>query len=116
MATQWTLTTIYPLLVPFFFIAIANGALYPIVVNRTLSSAKQSPATAAGLQNSLQICVSGIASAVVAAYASMALTITGFAILVCLIGLWTGYFVSHKKAVRHFTLPDNSRVVAEEEK
>ncbi|CCN33399.1 putative Drug resistance transporter Bcr/CflA subfamily [Vibrio nigripulchritudo SO65] len=116
MATQWTLTTIYPLLVPFCFIAIANGALYPIVVNRALSSAKQSPATAAGLQNSLQICVSGIASAVVAAYASMALTITGFAILVCLIGLWTGYFVSHKKAARHFTLPDNSRVVAQEEK
>ncbi|WP_104398598.1 purine nucleoside transporter PunC [Vibrio penaeicida] len=113
-ATQWALTTIYPLLIPFCFIAVANGALYPIVVNRALSSAKQSPATAAGLQNSLQICISGLASALVAWLASDALKVTGIAIIICLAGLWLGYFVSHEKAARHFTLPDNSRVARED--
>ncbi len=72
IASQWQLTSIWPILAPFCLIAVANGALYPIVVNRALASAKQSPATAAGLQNSLQITVSSLSSALVAALASQA--------------------------------------------
>ncbi|PMH45401.1 Bcr/CflA family multidrug efflux transporter [Vibrio sp. 10N.286.49.B3] len=97
IASQMAITSIWPILAPFCLIAVANGALYPIVVNRALSSAKQSPATAAGLQNSLQICISGIASAVVALFASQALEATGVAIMLSLAGLWLGYTFANDK-------------------
>ncbi|CAH0531474.1 Inner membrane transport protein YdhC [Allocatenococcus thiocycli] len=114
VASQWTLTSIWPILAPFCLIAVANGALYPIVVNRALESAHQSPATAAGLQNSLQICVSSLASAFVAAMASQAQSVTGIAIVICMAGLWVGYILSNRELAKHFATPDNSRVVSEE--
>lgn len=114
VASQWTLTSIWPILAPFCLIAVANGALYPIVVNRALESAHQSPATAAGLQNSLQICVSSLASAFVAAMASQAQSVTGIAIVICMAGLWIGYILSNRELAKHFATPDNSRVVSEE--
>ncbi|HAS6350017.1 Bcr/CflA family multidrug efflux MFS transporter [Vibrio sp. IRLE0018] len=115
IASQWQLTSIWPILAPFCLIAVANGALYPIVVNRALASAKQSPATAAGLQNSLQITVSSLSSALVAALASQAQAVTGIAIVLCMGGLWIGYIVSNKELAQHFTTPDNARVVSDEE-
>jgi Bcr/CflA subfamily drug resistance transporter len=115
VASQWTLTSIWPILAPFCLIAVANGALYPIVVNRALESAQQSPATAAGLQNSLQICVSSLASAFVAAMASQAQLVTGIAIVICMGGLWIGYILSNRELAKHFATPDNARVVREEE-
>ncbi len=115
VASHWTLTSIWPILAPFCLIAVANGALYPIVVNRALASAQQSPATAAGLQNSLQICVSSLASAFVAAMASQAQSVTGIAIVICMGGLWIGYILSNRELAKHFATPDNSRVVREED-
>ncbi|MGF1752297.1 Bcr/CflA family multidrug efflux MFS transporter [Vibrio makurazakiensis] len=114
IASQWELTSIWPLLAPFCLIAVANGALYPIVVNRALSNAKQSPATAAGLQNSFQICLSSIASGLVATMATVALPVTGVAIVICLGGLWIGYIIANKELAEQFTAPDNSRVVLED--
>jgi Bcr/CflA subfamily drug resistance transporter len=114
IASQWQLSSIWPILAPFCLIAVANGALYPIVVNRALASAKQSPATAAGLQNSLQISVSSLSSALVAAMASQAQMVTGFAIVICMAGLWAGYIISNKELLKHFSTPDNSRVVSDE--
>lgn len=114
VASQWTLTSIWPILAPFCLIAVANGALYPIVVNRALASAQQSPATAAGLQNSLQICMSSLASAFVAAMASQAQSVTGIAIVICMAGLWVGYILSNRELAKHFATPDNARVVSEE--
>ncbi|MGC9461249.1 purine nucleoside transporter PunC [Vibrio genomosp. F10] len=111
IVSQWQLTSIWPILTPFCFIAVANGALYPIVVNRALSSAKQSPATAAGLQNSIQISISSAASALVAAMASQAQSATGLAIIICTLGLWVGYVLSNRRLSRHFRAPDNARVV-----
>ncbi|MGF1742662.1 Bcr/CflA family multidrug efflux MFS transporter [Vibrio profundum] len=98
VASQTTLSSIWPLLAPFCLLAVANGAMYPIVVNRALSSAKQNPATAAGLQNSLQISISSLASAVVATLATHALPITGLMITVCMLGLWGGYAVANRSA------------------
>lgn len=115
VASQWTLTSIWPILAPFCLIAVANGALYPIVVNRALESAQRSPATAAGLQNSLQICVSSLASAFVAAMASQAQSVTGIAIVICMGGLWIGYTLANRELSQHFVAPDNARVVSEEE-
>ena len=114
IASQWQLTSIWPILAPFCLIAVANGALYPIVVNRALGSAKQSPATAAGLQNSLQISVSSLSSALVAALASQAQLVTGIAIIICMAGLWIGYIVSTRELSQHFTTPDNARIVNDE--
>lgn len=114
IASQWTLTSIWPILAPFCLIAVANGALYPIVVNRALANAAQSPATAAGLQNSVQICVSSVSSALVAAMASQAQMATGMAIVLCTGGLWIGYIVANRDLSCHFTTPDNSRVVSDE--
>ncbi|MBG0756085.1 purine nucleoside transporter PunC [Vibrio cidicii] len=114
IASQWQLTSIWPILAPFCLIAVANGALYPIVVNRALASAKQSPATAAGLQNSLQITVSSLSSALVAALASQAQAVTGMAIILCMGGLWVGYVISNRELSKHFTTPDNARVVSDE--
>lgn len=114
IASQWTLTSIWPILAPFCLIAVANGALYPIVVNRALASAKKSTATAAGLQNSLQISVSSLSSALVATLASQAQMVTGIAIVICMGGLWIGYIVSNRELSQHFMTPDNSRVVGDE--
>ncbi|NIY84578.1 purine nucleoside transporter PunC [Vibrio hepatarius] len=114
IASQWELSSIWPILAPFCLIAVANGALYPIVVNRALASAKQSPATAAGLQNSLQISVSSLSSALVAALASQAQMVTGIAIVLCMGGLWFGYVLSNRELSEQFTVPDNARVVSEE--
>lgn len=96
IATQCQLTSIWPILLPFCFLAAANGATYPIIVNHALSSAKQSPATAAGVQNSLQIGICSIASAIVAALASHAQMVTGDVILICMVGLWIGYAITKR--------------------
>lgn len=109
IASNMAITTIWPVLIPFCFIAVANGALYPIVVNRALSSCKNSPATAAGLQNSLQICISGLASALVATYASQALPTTGITAILCTIGLLAGYFMAtSKKALETVALTEKN--------
>jgi Bcr/CflA subfamily drug resistance transporter len=96
IATQAELSSIWPILLPFCLVAAANGALYPIVVNRALSSAAQSPATAAGLQNSIQICISTLASTCVAIFAQQAQVATGWTILVCLTGVGAGLILSKK--------------------
>ncbi|GLT20307.1 Bcr/CflA family drug resistance efflux transporter [Vibrio zhanjiangensis] len=110
--SQWQLSSIWPILAPFCLIAVANGALYPIVVNRALASAKQSPATAAGLQNSLQICISSVSSALVAALASQAQAVTGIAIIICTIGLWVGYWLSARHQPKSFMV-DDAHIITE---
>ncbi|SHH29896.1 purine nucleoside transporter PunC [Ferrimonas marina] len=94
LVAQLPLTQIWALLLPFCFLAVANGAIYPIVVNRALSSAPECAATAAGLQNSLQIAISFGASAIVAAQASRALPITGLVIGAAAALVLAGYALS----------------------
>ncbi|WP_051202028.1 purine nucleoside transporter PunC [Ferrimonas senticii] len=88
-------TTIWPLLIPFCVSAAVNGALYPIVVNRSLSHMPHCAATAAGLQNTLQISISFGASALVASFAEIPLQITGIAIAIAAALLLSGYALSH---------------------
>jgi hypothetical protein len=115
VASQWQISSIWPILAPFCLIAIANGALYPIVVNRALKAGSHSPATAAGLQNSIQISISSLASALVAVMATQAQMVSGIAIVIATLGLWFGYILSNKELAQHFTTPDNARVISEEE-
>ncbi|MGF1779467.1 purine nucleoside transporter PunC [Vibrio nomapromontoriensis] len=113
-ACQWQLTSVWPILAPFCLLAVANGAIYPIVVNRALSSAPHCSATAAGLQNSIQIGVSSLASALVATFAVVAQTAVGYVILGCLVLMWLGYVISNPAITSELTIPDNSRVANDE--
>ena len=113
-ACQWQLASVWPILAPFCLLAVANGAIYPIVVNRALSSAPHCSATAAGLQNSIQIGVSSLASALVATFAVVAQTAVGYVILGCLVLMWLGYVISNPALTSELTIPDNSRVANDE--
>jgi hypothetical protein len=68
-----TPTTIWPILIPFCFIAIANGAIYPVVINQALSEFKNCSATAVGLLNFLQIMLCFAASGLVSAFIAFGL-------------------------------------------
>lgn len=103
---QYQLTSIWPILLPFCLIAMANGALYPIVVNRALVNAKHCASTAAGFQNSVQIALSSLASSVVATLIANAQIITGLAIFVCMLGVWFGFVMSTPRLSARFTTPD----------
>lgn len=113
-ACQWELTSVWPILAPFCLLASANGALYPIVVNRALSSASHCSATAAGLQNSLQIGISSLASALVATFAAVAQSAVGYVVLGCLALMWMSYLIATPALTKELTVPDNSRVVSDE--
>jgi drug resistance transporter, Bcr/CflA subfamily len=63
-------TNIWAILGPFCFLAAANGAIYPLVVNRALEDFKSCSATAAGLLNFLQMIICFVASALVSAFAA----------------------------------------------
>ncbi|MDO6496593.1 purine nucleoside transporter PunC [Photobacterium sanguinicancri] len=69
ISTNTEPTTIWPILIPFCFLAVANGAIYPIVVSQALEDFKNCSATAAGLLNFLQTMVCFAASGIVSAFA-----------------------------------------------
>ncbi|KDM91582.1 purine nucleoside transporter PunC [Photobacterium galatheae] len=71
---------IWPILIPFCFIAVANGAIYPIVISKALEDFKQCSATAAGLLNFLQTLGCFAASSLVAAFAEKGLNIVAYSI------------------------------------
>ncbi|MCW8327735.1 Bcr/CflA family multidrug efflux MFS transporter [Photobacterium sp. SDRW27] len=74
--------TIWPILVPFCFLAVANGAIYPIIISKALEDFKSCSATAAGLLNFLQTMVCFAASGLVSAFAAhglLTVTTTMFA-------------------------------------
>jgi Bcr/CflA subfamily drug resistance transporter len=66
-------TTIWPILIPFCFLAVANGAIYPLVINAALADFKNCSATAAGVLNFLQTMFCFLASSVVSAFSDQGL-------------------------------------------
>ncbi|MBY5945750.1 purine nucleoside transporter PunC [Photobacterium rosenbergii] len=85
ISVQTEPTTIWPILVPFCFLAVANGAIYPLIISKALEDFKNCSATAAGLLNFLQTMVCFAASGLVSAFAvhglitvTTAMFITGF--------------------------------------
>ncbi len=91
------LNSIIPVIIPFCLMAIANGAAYPIVVNKALENFKQCSATAAGLLNFLQTMLCFVASGVVSYFAAYGLKSVAFVMLISAIsvvsGWWVAYFV-----------------------
>ncbi len=70
VATSFNINSIVPLLIPMCFMAMANGAIYPLVANAALLEFKENSACAAGLMNFLQLMLCVVASGVVSAFSS----------------------------------------------
>ncbi|WP_434951608.1 purine nucleoside transporter PunC [Shewanella sp. HL-SH4] len=108
------MTTIYPLLIVFAFMAAANGAIYPIVVNNALQTFKDDAAKAAGLQNFIQISVAFGASSIVAAFAGAGEQAIGLGILICSVMVFGAYYTSRYSSWNSwfdsFTMPDPARI------
>ncbi|HIF9352578.1 TPA: purine nucleoside transporter PunC [Photobacterium damselae] len=80
-------TTIWPILIPFCLLAVANGAIYPIVINSALGDFKHCSATAAGLLNFLQTMVCFAASGLVSTFA-------GYGLITVTTGMFIAGFVT----------------------
>ena len=65
-------TSVFSLLIPFCFVAMANGGLYPIVVNQALQVFPEYSARASGLQNFIQSVMNATASGLAAYFAATA--------------------------------------------
>ena len=94
--TQPTLTT---LLLPFCLMALANGAIYPIVVANALMPFSESSGKAAALQNTVQLGLCFLSSLVVSSYISQPLTITVEVMLATAPLAMLGYLIARRKAV-----------------
>lgn len=83
------------ILIPFCLMAVANGAIYPIVVAQALRPFPQATGRAAALQNTLQLGLCFIASLVVSALiATPLLTTTSVMLSSVLLAGW-GYWMQH---------------------
>lgn len=90
--------TLTILLIPFCLMALANGACYPIVVAEALKLFPNSVGKAAGLQNTIQLGICFLASAVVSVFSKDALLTTTI-VMTCTIPLvYIGYKLSLKSA------------------
>ena len=90
-------TTIWPILIPFCFLAVANGAIYPLVINAALADFKNCSATAAGLLNFLQTMFCFLASSIVSAFSEHGLyTVTAVMLFQGLV-IMAGYVLTKHK-------------------
>ena len=90
-------TTIWPILIPFCFLAVANGAIYPLVINAALADFKNCSATAAGLLNFLQTMFCFLASSMVSAFSEHGLyTVTAVMLFQGLV-IIAGYVLTKHK-------------------
>ncbi|HIP75679.1 MAG TPA: MFS transporter, partial [Psychromonas hadalis] len=97
VAVQFTTTSIIPLLVPLCFLALANGAIYPIVVNQALSGFRNNSASAAGLLNFLQMMFCVISSAIVSAF-NTPTAITGTMLISVAVVMLAGHMLKKENA------------------
>ncbi|MUK61965.1 Bcr/CflA family multidrug efflux MFS transporter [Aliivibrio fischeri] len=83
-------SSIIPMLIPFCFLAAANGAIYPIVVNNALVDFKEGSAVASGLLNFLQMLFCVAASAMVSSISYLGAISMGSIMLLQLVFLFIG--------------------------
>lgn len=83
-------SSIIPMLIPFCFLAAANGAIYPIVVNNALIDFKEGSAVASGLLNFLQMLFCVAASAMVSSISYLGGISMGGIMLLQLVFLFIG--------------------------
>ena len=99
------------LLIPFCLMAVANGAIYPIVVAQALRPFPQATGSAAALQNTLQLGLCFLASLVVSWLIATPLLTTTSVMLVTVVLAGLGYRMQYAaRASREETLQaDSSR-------
>lgn len=89
---QATLTL---LLIPFCVMAMANGAIYPLVVAAALLPFSHASGKAAALQNTLQLGLCFIASLAVSFWIATPMLTTTTVMLVTTLLAWAGYLLQH---------------------
>lgn len=88
--------TLTLLLIPFCLMALVNGACYPIVVAEAMKTFPNNTGKAAALQNTIQLGICFLASAIVSLYSKDALLTTTI-VMVCTIPfVYVGYHLSLK--------------------
>lgn len=90
--------TLVLLMIPFCLLAVANGAIYPIVVANALGAWKEHTGKAAALQNALQLGLSFLGSMLVSWRADDALQATTQTMLLMAGLVIVGYFVQSVRA------------------
>ena len=109
-----TPTTIWPILIPFCFLDVANGAIYPLAINAALADFKNCSATAAGVLNFLQTILCFIASSLVSAFYSHGLFAVTLIMLMQGIVILAGYslLTKAKQTVEQDTVVQNTAALA----
>lgn len=90
--------TLTILLIPFCLMALSNGACYPIVVAEALKLFPNNVGKAAGLQNTIQLGICFLASAVVSLFSKDALLTTTIVMTCTIPFVFIGYKLSLKAA------------------
>lgn len=88
--------TLTRLLIPFCGMALANGACYPIVVARALSVFPNNVGKASGLQNTIQLGICFITSAIVSVFSKDALLATTLVMAGTIPFMYMGYWMTLK--------------------
>lgn len=104
--------TLWGLLIPFCGMALANGAIYPIVVANALLPFPQDTGKAAALQNCLQLGLCFFASLAVSSWLSHPLLTTSAVMLFTIVLVALGYLLQYgaaAKTVNGSTSPEISR-------
>lgn len=90
------LSSIIPILIPFCFLAAANGAIYPIVVNDALVDFKEGSTVASGLLNFIQMLFCVAASAMVSSISYLGAISMGSVMALQLVLLFVGAVIVFK--------------------
>lgn len=96
LVAQLPQPALWALLLPFCGMAMANGAIYPVVVSNALLPFPQATGKAAALQNMLQLGLCFLASMAVSTWIGAALQTTVFVMLITILLAIFGYFVQRK--------------------
>ena len=86
-------------LIPFCFVAFANGGLYPIVVNQALQVFPEYSARASGLQNFTQSIMNALASGLAAYFADTAIVSAAAVMFLFLSVVFFGLFLQAKRPI-----------------
>lgn len=98
VAAQKSEPAIVALLLPFCGMALANGAIYPIVVANALVPFPHASGKAAALQNTLQLGLCTVASLIVSAFTATALVVTSLVMLSTVVLAIIGYILQRAAA------------------
>lgn len=93
------MATLTMLLIPFSFMAFSNGALYPVIVAEALSYFPEVSGKAAALQNTLQMGICFLASAIVSIFSANALMATAWVMVGTVPFTLIAYKMSRSKLV-----------------